>query len=412
MPVRCFFPFCRLFLLFSAVVPIARGQPDYVTSREKILAELEPEKFRERMSGEVFRLPVIGSAHVAGRYFFTEKPFLIEGAEKLHEMGYPGLKLWLTTPRSAYPHHSDWSALGENPALVEMIRHPYYQAAIRLPFRVIALEVQEVMLPGEKRRAGHAVNPDSDFSADEAQVHALAAYLLREFQGREVTFILQNWEGDWMFRGGGREDWERNVYPDLELRTDAFIRWFSARQRGVERARAENPSSRARVLHAAEVNHVLAAWKGVPTLTDQVLPRVRVDLVSWSCYDGLRSWNKSAADTAVGIRQGIETIRHFAKRGPGGEPVPVMLGEMGIPERKGYDAASVAAVYDGALAACVSMKVPYVFLWELYCNEISEGVPKGLPSYREDQLNGFWLVKPDGGPGHGAEYFRRIMGPG
>ncbi len=97
----------------------------------------------------------------------------------------------------------------------------------------------------------------------------LAAYLLEKFKDRPVTFLLQNWEGDWMLRGSSKEQWAKGEYPDLDKRSAAFIRWLQARQRGVERARAENPTSKCKVLHAVEVNQVLPTWKGIPTLTSQ-----------------------------------------------------------------------------------------------------------------------------------------------
>lgn len=388
-----------LLTLFSLSLPTAAQQPPaYVTPRDQILSS----------PAAPSSLPLIGVTHVGGRYHLTGKPFLIEGAEKIRSMGYPGLKLWLTKPATAYPFHSDWSALGENPSLLEMIRHPYYRQALSLPFKAVALEVQEVRTG--KGVPGHSINPDSDFAEDEAQIHELSVHLLTDFKDRDIVFILQNWEGDWMFRGGERQAWEKGTYPDLDKRTAAFTRWFAARQRGVDRARSAVPDSKARVLHAIEVNRVLDTWKDIPTLTSRVLPNIRTDLVSWSCYDGFRSWKKSADETAVGIQQGIETIRHFAKRPDDGSPVPVMLGEIGVPERTAaFDASSVAAVFDGALAASSRLRVPYLFIWELYCNEISEGQPPGLPSYREDQLNGFWLLKPDGSPGHTARYFERHL---
>jgi hypothetical protein len=395
------------FLCFSAKA--AEPLPSYVSSRETILKATAPDTFRQRLKEGRVELPLIGSAHVSGRYHFTRKPYLIEGAEKLQELGYPGVKLWLTNPETAYPFHSDWADLGKNPSLLQMIRHPLYQQALKLPFEAIALEVQNVRT-GKPGKPGHSVDPASDFADDETQVYELAKDLLTTFKDRDVTFILQNWEGDWMFRGGARESWEKGNYPDLAMRTDAFVRWFAARQRGVDRATAEVPASKAKVLHAIEVNKVLDTWKGIPTLTSEVLPKVKVDLISWSCYDGLQSWKKSANETAIGIFHGLETIRHFAKRGAAGTPAFVMLGEIGVAERKGgYDETSVAAVFDGALAASATSKVSHIFFWQLYCNEVTEGQPKEQDVHREDQLNGFWLVKPDGTLSHTGRYLDTIL---
>ena len=382
--------------------------PDYVTPRELIL---------ERIGAKigVGQLPPLlrtglGVTHVAGRYHFTDQPFLIEGARRVSSLGYSSLKLWFARPAEAYPFNSDWSALGANPTYLELAKHSYYQEAFALPFKNFALEVQAVQRPGKEPKNGHSLDSDSDFSDDEHQIAELCDYLLKRFKDRDVTFILQNWEGDWMLRRSARKEWERGEYPQLAARRSAFIRWFSARQRGVDQARRANPNSKCKILHAIEVNLVMDTWKNIPTLTSEVLPEVTVDLVSWSCYDGLRCWKKSSVETAVGLWQGIETITHFAHKQRSGEPVPVMIGEIGMPERKGgFDQKSADAVYDGAMVVFAAKSTPFVFLWELYCNEIREGVAKEVRNYGADELSGFWLVRPDGSLGYTGGYFERLF---
>ncbi len=47
---------------------------------------------------------IVGSTHVAGRYNFTDKDFLNEGADALLELGSRVIKLWFTqNPKSDYP---------------------------------------------------------------------------------------------------------------------------------------------------------------------------------------------------------------------------------------------------------------------------------------------------------------------
>ena len=50
----------------------------------------------------------VGSAHVSGRYFLTEKPFLIEGAERLLALGTRLGKFWFEPdrPERSYPFHT------------------------------------------------------------------------------------------------------------------------------------------------------------------------------------------------------------------------------------------------------------------------------------------------------------------
>ncbi|HEY7115652.1 MAG TPA: hypothetical protein VH475_03640, partial [Tepidisphaeraceae bacterium] len=52
----------------------------------------------------------------------------------------------------------------------------------------------------------------------------------------------------------------------------------------------------------------------------------------------------------------------------------------------------------------------WIVQWELYCNEPKTGVKWNEgQSLREDQVRGFWLVKPDGSPGVGATYLMNLM---
>ncbi len=395
-------------LLLLPLMASAEPTPDYVTPREAIL-----EKLRTALPSAGGPIPAniasrLGAAHVDGRYHFTKKPFLIEGCEDLQKLGIRAVKLWFTKVEHAYPWNSEWN-LPAGSTLLDLARHPYFETVFAMPFEVFALEVQPVSAPDRSAVKGFAMDPASDFAEDERQIYELASYLLEKFRDRKVTFILQNWEGDWMLRGGARDPWAKGEYPDLDRRVDAFIRWLEARQRGVERARADHTGSQCKVLHAVEVNQVLATWKNVPTLTSHVLPRAKTDLVAWSCYDGMHVSRKSAEETAVGLRQGIETIRHFARQAHGGRDVPVYIGEIGIPEQKNLQLRDIQAIWDGAFATLFALDVPYIFQWQLYDNEIKDGVEKDKPGYAAEELNGFWLRKPDGSLSPTGEYLGHLL---
>lgn len=349
----------------------------------------------------------LGSAHVGGRYHFTSKPFLVEGAERVHELGLGGIKLWFGNVERGYSFNSEWK-LPAAYTMAELARHPYFVAAFALPFSAIALEIFAA-----RRTDGTVdlIHPDYDTAADEAQVYELTRHLLRAYRDREITFLLQNWEGDWMFRGSAREEWMRGEYPQLDARITGFRRWFAARQRGVERARAEVADTRCRVLHAVEVNRVIDSLKGIPTVTTQVLPHIRPDLISWSCYDGLNTGARSADKSAVGIWRGLDLIQHYARtaqQDASGRPA-VYIGELGFPENATTGGAAVAMM-DGALGALIARQIPYVFYWELYCNERKDGTrPRPVASERAEELRGFWLVRPDASVSAVGHYFSRLL---
>lgn len=399
-------------LLTSAALSAATDKlaPLVLTSPEEILRQVRPA--RPHSGGPI---PAdfarrLGTAHVSGRYHFTSQPFLIEGADQVQRLGFGGLKLWFTSLERGYRFNSTWD-LPAHYTYVDLARHPYFQAAFARPFNVIALELYPAAIRDTKGVGLDLLDPTTDFREDEAQIYALTKYLLETYRDRDVTFLLQNWEGDWMFRGASRKQWLTGDIPDLEARVDLFVRWFNARQRGVERARAEVTGTRCRVFHAVEVNKVFDSLQGLPTLTTHVLPKIRPDYISWSCYDGLKTEARNADKTAVGLWQGLEIIQHYARtvqHDAAGRPA-VFIGEIGFPEQV-VTPESAVEMMDSALGVFFARQIPYFFYWELYCNERKDGSrnPVTTPESAQE-LRGFWLIKPDGTPGGTGAYFQELL---
>ncbi len=339
---------------------------------------------------------VLGTTHYDGRYRLTDKPYLVEGAEKIHELGMGVAKLWLSEDKlPGYAYGSDWGdAL--NGDLVNVLKHPYYREALALPFSTVMLEV--FPLVGEKATffAG-----ENDFTDEERQFHAVAVHLFQTYAERDITFILQNWEGDWMLRREEGGTWGDVPAAEVDRRCDAFIRFLTARQRGVDRARAEHGAkSRCKVWHAAEVNRVWDTVKGLPTLTNRVLPHVAVDLVSWSSYDGMSD--------EVATWHGVELIRKHMRPSPTFGDKAVYIGEIGKPE-KGVPREQIVEFWDRAMGVFLAMDIPWIVHWELYCNEPADGTKPDRRLRKEEEMRGFWWLKPDGTPGHGGEYLNRLL---
>lgn len=336
----------------------------------------------------------LGATHYAGRYFFSSKPHLLEGCDALQKLGMGVAKFWFGRSLSGYNYNSEWDFAPET-RLVDVARHRYFVDAFAYPFSTFALEIFPVT-----RGTKPFPDPDNDYAEDEAQIYELTAHLFKNYRQRKVTFILQHWEGDWMLRGRAGEQWRKGGPPDTEARCQGFIRWLTARQRGVERARKEAGRTRCRVFHAAEVNKVWDGVAGIPTITTHVLPKVAVDLVSWSSYDGMSS--------AVKAWQGIELIRQHARPSPAfGKPV-VFIGEVGKPEQ-GQTEESIVDWWDRAMGVFIAQKVPWIVHWELYCNEPKDGNKRLRSVLPMDQLRGFWLIRPDGSLSWSANYLTRLL---
>lgn len=364
-----------------------------------------PEEIRERVRAarplKGGRIPanlkdILGTTHYDGRYRLTDKPYLVEGAHQIHKLGMGVAKFWLHEDGlPGYAYGSDWgdALKGE---MVDVLKHPYYREALAFPFQTVMLEA--FPLVGDKKTffAG-----ENDFADEERQFHDVASHLFRTYADRDITFILQHWEGDWMLRREEGGTWGEVPAAEVDRRCDAFIRFLAARQRGVDRARAAHgASSRCKVWHAAEVNRVWDGEKGLPTLTNRVLPHVTLDLVSWSSYDGM-------ADE-VATWQGIEIIRRHMRVSPTFGDKAIYIGEIGMPER-GKTREQAVEFWDRAMGVFLALGIPWVVHWELYCNEPADGTKPDRRLRAEDEMRGFWWLKPDGKPGFGGEYLGRLL---
>jgi hypothetical protein len=338
----------------------------------------------------------LGLTHYDGHYHLTQKPFLIEGAEAIHRLGMNVAKFWLSEDNlPGYGYNSRLKEVLKGGRLVDVLRHDEYQKALALPFKTVFFEV--FPLVGNKQSFFAGTN---DFKNEEDQFHEVAAYLLKTYQNRDITFILQHWEGDWMLRRDEGGTWGNVPAAEVDRRCESFIRWLAARQRGVERARNEAKESKCKVLHAAEVNRVWDGMKGIPTLTNRVLPHVSLDLVSWSSYDGMSD--------EVATWQGIEIIRHHMRPSATSGEKTVYLGEIGKPE-KGVPAREIIDWWDRALGVCLAMEIPYIVHWELYCNEPADGTKSDRRPRKAEEMRGFWYLRPDGSLSHGGRYLDTLL---
>jgi hypothetical protein len=89
-----------------------------------------------------------------------------------------------------------------------------------------------------------------------------------------------------------------------------------------------------------------------------------------------------------------------------------MIGEVGLPEQ-GRIKEEIIEFWDRSLAVFFAQDIPWIFHWELYCNEITEEAKKkdapknGINS--ADELRGFWLYLPDGSLSHAGRYLQELL---
>ena len=338
----------------------------------------------------------LGATHYDGHYHLTDQPFLVEGAAKISQLGMKLGKFWLSDDGlPGYGYNSRLRDVTASGRLVDLLKHPEYVAALAHPFTTVMLEI--FPLRGSHRSFSDG---ESSFADEEEQFHEVAAYLFKTYGNRDLTFILQHWEGDWMLRRSEARTWAQVPAEEIKRRCDGFIRFLAARQRGVERARKEAGNSRCKVYHAAEVNRVWDGTKGLATLTTHVLPHVSLDLVSWSSYDGMGSIKD--------IWQGVEMIRQHMRPSPTFGNNAVYVGEIGKPENEAKEA-DIIEWWDRAMGVFFALEIPWIVHWELYCNEPKDGTKSDRRPRRAEDMRGFWLVKPDGELSHSGKYLTMLL---
>ena len=330
---------------------------------------------------------VVGCTHVAGRYNFTDKDFLNEGADVLLELGTRVIKLWFTpNPGKGYSFNSKWP---EVKTLVELANTPYYRNVFSKPFKVYILET---FPPGQGLGELLKGMTAEDKKKVSDRMYEFAKYLLTQYKGSGKTFVLQNWEGDWMLTNP-----QFTKDPDPAA-IQAMADWLNARQDGVDRARAEVGTHNVMVAHAAEANLVARAMEGKASVTNDVLPKTHCDLYSYSAWDTQRDPKKFKA-----------ALDYLAKKAPDSKlfgSKNVYLGEFGAPENNVGGPEKQLEITKSAVETALDWGARYVVYWELYCNEPA-GEYEGRP--KNSDCRGFWLIRPDGTKAAVYSYFKEML---
>jgi len=386
------------FILFFGISNFLSAQ----TNDAAILSLIERNKPANGARIPVNIRDILGATHVGGKYYFTDKPYLVEGCARLNELGLGVCKLWFYKKQTGYAYNSDTS-MKNAITLKQMAEHPQFKEVFAMSFSTFVLSTS----------ANQVKILDADAAGlekEEQEYYELSLYLLQQYQNRKVDFILENWEGDWIVRGGVGWDaqWGRVEPPaDIDKRFKSMQLVFKARQEGVNRARKEVPQSACRVFHAIEVNKVIDAMYGVPSLTTHVLPFVEVDMVSWSAYDAT-DFDKTGLD----LYKGIDFVKSKMKPTAYMKDKVVFLGEIGIPEMNTKNVpAEFRERWDTYLAVCLAQQVPYFIQWELYCNEPANGKKINYPETAKSnqEMNGFWLIRQDGTKSYVMKYFDELL---
>ena len=332
---------------------------------------------------------IVGIAHVDGRYNFTNKPFLIEGADEILKLGSKGIKVWFNIVDKKYLFNSKWPDNVNKLSYSGLSETPYFKKLFSMSFKVYSLEMTDGNLNIEWRDGLTA----AESKIVNEEYYTFTKYLLTKYRNTGKTFILQNWEAD------GHLATRDHSASETKIAVQGMIDWTNARQDGVDRARKEVKMQGVVVANAFEVSMVLGSWTPPPYAIDVVVPFTHNDLYSYSSYSS-RSLDK--------LNTIIQRLKYIEARTPPSKLYGkhnLMIGEFGYEERQKPDTRNVNDSTAGAQLLSVKTQlqylldwgVVYIFYWEIYCNEINDKSSNvGIAVHDNNQYKGFWLRRADG----------------
>lgn len=339
-----------------------------------------------------------GITHTDGKYGFTGGNFLIEGAQKIADLGSPAIFIYMTPNfRTYYPDRGAQMWPTANPAsLTELAQTAPFQQVFSMPFKTFVITAYGMVNDDNVSLIG--TNPNAA-AAEEQEFYDFASYLLKTFAGSGKTFIIKHWEGDEIGLGG------YNPSQDIPQQTvNNMVTWLKARQRGISRARqdAGNPAA-VGVFHAVECDLVLGLAQGQAKVRviNAVVPQVVPDMVTYSSWDSTLQ-GTDAASTAAAMTLALNTIKQYA-------PDPLHLGdrrilisEYGLEETTRPTEAAWRT--QAILSTAKSAGLFGAFFWELFDNECKDSsgnyfpvgtLPGASPRPTNSQCDGLSIVRPD-----------------
>jgi hypothetical protein len=310
---------------------------------------------------------IVGTEVIGG--FHQTKPFdgppLVDGAQKVLDMGSPILKL-VVSPRYAQNGYAD-KADPSIKSLTQLAQVDYYKQVFAMPFSQYIMWTYAFSTDGQLW-PWHGHMKQETIDAEYKEMYEFTKYLLTTYNDTGKTFYLGNWEGDWHLIDGSptaQYKWLRDPNPDA---APGMIDWLKARQRAIDDAKRDTPHKDVQVYFYVETNLVQKTIKeGKVTVTSAVLHDVNPDFVSYSSYDSTNPDKDMHHDlpTALDFMQSKLTPK------PGLPEKRVFIGEYSSLARV-FDPQKQDAFMRDIIATSIKWGTPLVLYWGLYTNSVKD----------------------------------------
>lgn len=301
---------------------------------------------------------VLGTNAIGGKYKFTADSKILEQAKQIRAMGSNVLKISLG-PNS--PKTYELEIAGKQTTTLDLFKaHPDYRKVFDMDFKYIFAWVHT--LTGIEWKKG--INKEQEKVLYD-EMFQFVTYLLKEYNGSGKTFLIGNWEGDWLLH----PNYNRNFTPTKE-HIDNMTKWFQIRQQAIDDAKKQSSTKNVEIYYYVEVNLVLKGLKGEACIAQSIMPNVNVDLVSYSSYEAIK--NRTYAEKKEQLQKVFDYLEKQLQPKPG---LPfsrrVYIGEYGY-HAKVSDPESFKKQYEETreiMKISLELNLPFALHWQMYNNE-------------------------------------------
>jgi hypothetical protein len=274
--------------------------------------------------------------------------------------------------------------------LTELAQHKVYQKSLDLPYRM-------AFFWAHGKNLFKYYKPTQDQELYE-EFYQFTSYLLTKYNNTGKTFMIGNWEGDWLM-GAKNVAENEDMTPE---QIDKMVRWMNVRGKAIEDAKKAVAHNKVNVYFYAEVNLVRHSRKtGLKRMTNSVLPHCKyLDYVSISSYEtqGISAWSSphSAESLKADLYTDLDYVENLLPPRPGIVGKRVGIGEIGYPivhVMNSYKVKEQEAELIQARLALLSARVnlewgtPFWLWWGIHHNE--EITSKKFPNHK---FKGFGLI--------------------
>jgi len=344
-----------IFILFSALNTVHSQSPDFDE-----LFKLEPYNF------------ILGTHAIGGKYQFTNESRLIEQSKQVRAMGSNILKISLgKNSINSY----GLKAVKVNSTLDLFLSNSDYKTVFDMDFKYIFAWVHS--LTGVQWKDGIGKKAEKKLYEE---MYNFVSYLLKTYNNSGKTFMIGNWEGDWLLH----KNYDRHMTPTI-AHVNNMTKWFKIRQKAIDDAKKTTTHKNVFVYHYIEVNLAIKGMEGKVCVSESVLPRVNVDFISYSSYEAIKNKNfEEKKQTLSKIFNYLESKLTFKDNLPFQRRV--FIGEYGYQASNNYPQTFQKQFEETKeiMQIALELNIPFALHWTMYNNEFTKsGLSKQMSLINE-----------------------------